>query len=116
MGEHPSKGPGEDQGRDPGKEPGKERGKEHAKSPGGAPGGDAVPSRSADPGQGSYGGFSNQGDVTQGHGHQPGTGPGAGTAGPTDSVGGDAPVPDPSKVGREDVGPGRDGERPATKR
>jgi hypothetical protein len=46
-----------------------------------APGGERVTSRSADPGQSSYGGFRNEGDTSEGKGHQPGTGPQGGTGG-----------------------------------
>jgi hypothetical protein len=56
-----------------------------------APGGERVTSRSADPGQSSYGGFRNEGDAAQGKGHQPGTGPQGGTGG--DGGGSDAKSP-----------------------
>jgi hypothetical protein len=58
-----------------------------------APGADAVRSRSADPGQSSYGGFRNEGAQDERKGHQPGAGPKAGTSGPAGGTSADAERP-----------------------
>jgi hypothetical protein len=118
MSEHPRRDP---QRTEPKHEQHPEGGRE---KPGEAPGGDAVRSRSADPGQSSYGGFRDEGDREEGRGRQPGAGPEAGTKGPDSDAAGqpkgagqpnvDGP-PDAAR-GTGDSGPGRDAERPPDER